>query len=330
MKKKRIMLAAVVCIFLGGILFSIGWAMGGRGIEFDFSKKDKLKIARELKEYSVSDMDYEAFRGVIMDVPDCNIYVGRSKNGKFGVDMRLYTYDYDDIEFYITDEEDGQPGYMVIKNNSETPYISFNFDFTGEKEQYIKLYIPDEKLDYINAGTSNESIVFENISAENEICADSSNANITFKNVSSEYVYAQTTNGSVKMDGIQADGLVIKTTNDKAELKNAAAGSVNIKSTNDKIELENVNGADAVVETTNGNINLHNVRFGSSIDARTTNDSIMAALEGHPSDYSYEIRTSNDLIRIGGGKYEDYYTGGDGPIKVRLETSNGKVTVEYR
>ena len=103
MKKRKVILAAVICIFLGGIILSIGWTMGGRGIRFDFAAKDKFKLMGSAKEYSVYDMDYEAFRGVLIDVPECNIYVGRSDNGKFGVDMRLTVYDDEDVEFYVTE-----------------------------------------------------------------------------------------------------------------------------------------------------------------------------------------------------------------------------------
>ena len=37
MKKKVLLLTAVACIFLGGVLFSIGKVMGGSGIVFDFT-----------------------------------------------------------------------------------------------------------------------------------------------------------------------------------------------------------------------------------------------------------------------------------------------------
>ena len=46
MKKKVLLLTAVVCIFLGGALFSIGKVMGGRGIVFDFTGKGIISDAQ--------------------------------------------------------------------------------------------------------------------------------------------------------------------------------------------------------------------------------------------------------------------------------------------
>ena len=53
MKKKVLLLTAVVCIFLGGALFSIGKVMGGRGIVFDFTGKGIISDA-QFKELSLT------------------------------------------------------------------------------------------------------------------------------------------------------------------------------------------------------------------------------------------------------------------------------------
>ena len=311
MKKRKVILAAVICIFLGGIIFSIGWTMGGRGIRFDSSSKDKFKLMSSAKEYSVYDMDYEAFRGVLIDVPECDIYVGRSNNGRFGVDMRLTIYDDEDVEFYVTDEKDGQPGYLVIKNNSESPAISFNFDFFSENGQYIKLYIPDGDYDYIRAGSSNSSITFEDVSAVSEIGADCKNGSITFKNVSADYVLALTTNSKAGMENVDADKLRIETTNGRIELKNVNASTIN-------------------ASTSNGEIVLNNVDIDTSLEAKTSNSSIKAVFAGNSGDYSYDVKTSNATVTIDDEKYGTKYSGGSGNASVTLKTSNGNVKVDYK
>lgn len=329
MKKRKVLLAAVICIFLGGIILSIGWVMGGRGIRFDSSSKDKFKLMGSAREYSVYDMDYEAFKGVLIDVPDCDIYVGRSENGKFGVDMRLTIYDDEDVEFYVTDEKNGQPGYLVIKNNSESPALSFNFDFFSQNEQYIKLYIPDGNYDYICAGSSNSSITFEDVSAKNEIGADCKNGSITLKNVSADYVFAQTTNSTAVVEDVSAQRLRVETTNGNILLKNAAADSVDASTSNGKVELDDVSGADAVVKTSNGQIVFDNVDFNNRIEAQTSNSSIKAVFAGKNSDYSYDLKTSNADISLDGDKLGTKYKGGSGQIDVKLKTSNGDITVKY-
>lgn len=347
MKKKVWLITAVVCVLLGGGLFFVGRAMGGKGIVFDFSEKEKFKLIGELKEYSFADMDYEAFKSVLIDVPECDIYIEHSDNGKFGIDMRLYSYSDDDIDFEVYKSEGEQIGNLLIKNSSETPKISFNFYINYS--QYIKLYLPDGDYDYIRAGTHDSDIVIKDVSTKNEIVADckngsitftgvsgekvsanTSNANITFKNVSGNSVSANTSNADVDMESIDATELKLETSNGEAELINVSADNISAKTSNGDIDFDNVRGADAVLKTSNSDIIMDNVEFANSIDAETSNSDINLTLIGKREDFTYDIKTSNSQINIDGHEYGTRYTNGDGQPDIKLVTSDGDVTVDFK
>ena len=136
MKKKVLLLTAVACVFLGGVLFSIGKVMGGSGIVFDFTGKGIISDA-QFKELSFNDMDYDAFKSVTVDAANCKIYIYSSDNGKYGVDLKLYNYDDDNIQFGVEGDE------LIIKNSMNGARLSFIYNLFNDDEQYIKLYIPD-------------------------------------------------------------------------------------------------------------------------------------------------------------------------------------------
>ncbi len=331
MKKRVWLMTAVVCMLLGGALFSIGRVMGGKGIVIDFSENETVNLIGSLEEYTFTDMDYEAFESVMLDVPNCNIYVGHSHNEKFGIDMKLYTYNYDDIDFEILDDEAGQSKCLLIRNSSEAPKISFNFDFFNiSNEQYIRLYLPDSEYDYIRVGTENNNIVFDSVAAENEVWAECKNGSITFTDVSAANVWAHTSNSNVSIDGADAKKISIQTTNGKAELKSAFADTITTKTSNGKINFEDVSGTTAVLETSNGDISMDNVGFDDSLDVKTSNGDIELVLIGEKDDYSYDIKTSNAQIKLDGDNYGKRYEGGNGESDVKLVTSNAKVIVKFK
>lgn len=322
MKKKVLLLTAVICIFLGGALFSIGKVMGGSGIVFDFTGKGVISDA-QFKEFSFNDMDYDAFKSITVDAANCKIYIYSSHNGKYGVDVKLYNYEDDNIQFGVEGDE------LIIKNSMNGARLSFIYNLFNDDEQYIKLYIPDGECESIDVSTANENIVIEDISATKKVSADTTNANITFSNVSGETLSAVTTNSNVGVEGVTAEEFTVSTSNGTIQLSNVQADQLSVKTSNGRVTLEEVSGVEALLKTTNAEISLRKVLFDGVLEAHTSNSSIKASLYGEENDYYYELKTSNGSIKIGSDVHGTKYTGGKGQSKLKLTTSNADITVKF-
>ena len=323
MKKKVLLLIAAACMVIGGILFTVGSLMGGKGLIINPTGVDKINLVSEISEYAVEDMDFEAFDSVLMDMSNCEVCVKRSENGRFGIDMKLYTYNPDNIEFGVTD------GQLIIKNIDDNVGLSFNFDFFDDKQQYVYLYLPEVQFDSINVSTSNERVIIEDIEAENEIYVDSSNAQISIKNADAPKVSASSSNETVSVENVMTELLKLETTNGKLELKDVTADSLRAETSNEKVRFDNVSGVDAVIKTTNGELILNEVYFDSSLDAATSNSDAELVLAGKRDDYYYDLRTSNGTISIDGADCGEKYKGGKGNSEVTLTSTNGDVKVEF-
>lgn len=323
MKKKVLLLIAASCMVIGGILLTVGELMGGKGLIIDPTGVQRINLVSEISEYAVDDMDFEAFDSVLMDMSNCEVYVKRSENGRFGVDLKLYTYNPDKIEFGVTD------GQLIIKNIDDNVGISFNFDFFDDKQQYVYLYLPEGLYDSINVSTSNERVVIEDVEAENEIYADSSNSQISIKNVDAPKVSASSSNNKVSIENVTTEVLKLETTNGKLELKDVTADILKAETSNEKVSFDNVSGADAVINTTNGELILNEVYFDSSLDASTSNSDAKLVLAGKRDDYYYDLRTSNGKISIDGDDCGEKYKGGKGNSEVTIISTNGDVKVEF-
>lgn len=323
-RKKILLIISAVCIVVGGILLSIGDVIGGKGISINLFDKDKIKLVSELEEYSINDMDYESFDSVFLDLSNCEVRIMRSENDKFGVDMKLYTYNKDNIEFSV---ENGQ---LTVKNTSDGKNMLFNFGFFNDKQQYLYIYIPDGKYDFIHVSTSNEKIIFEDIEVNGEVYAKSSNADISFSDIDASDVTAYSSNAEIDMDNITTEVLKLETSNASVVLKNVTADSLSAATSNSTVEFDGVSGVDAAVKTSNGDIILNNIYFDKSLEAKTSNSKIKTVMSGERDDYSYDISTSNGTITVDKDKCGKKYNGGKGSSKVKLTTSNADVVVQFQ
>lgn len=323
MKKKVLLIISAVCIVVGGIMFSVGNMMGGRGFNIDLTGSNRIKLVSELQEYAVKDMNYEAFDSVLTDLSDCEVQVRHSEDGTFGVDMKLYTYNQDNIEFGVTD------GQLIIKNTDDRKSFSFNFDFFDDKHQYVYIYVPDGICESIHVSTSNERIVFEDVDVKNEVYAHTGNGQISFTNINSQEIIASSSNNEISMDGITAEVLKLETSNARLTVRNVTADSLRASTSNGTVSFDAVSGVDAVIKTSNGSIILKDIYFDNSLEAKTSNSETKVVLSGERDDYTYDIKTSNGTISIDDANYGSKYKGGKGNSDVTISTSNADVVVEF-
>ncbi|MDS0474278.1 DUF4097 family beta strand repeat-containing protein [Natrinema sp. 1APR25-10V2] len=141
---------------------------------------------------------------------------------------------------------------------------------------------------------------------------------------------AETTNGDVEVSDVTGE-LVADTTNGRIDVE-GVDGALVADSTNGTVHAAGVNG-DVRAETTNGSIDVTLAADGGDLTADTTNGEVTVRA---PSslDASVSVSTTNGEVSIEGfdgsnvssdGDVE--VTLGDGTRTIRIETTNGSVTI---
>ncbi|WP_455448743.1 DUF4097 family beta strand repeat-containing protein [Natrinema thermotolerans] len=144
------------------------------------------------------------------------------------------------------------------------------------------------------------------------IRGETTNGDVTVRDATGEVV-AETTNGDIDIEGVDGD--------------------LTSENTNGSITVSEVSG-DVLAETTNGDIDVTLAADGGDLTAETTNDSI--TVRTPPSiDATVTASATNGEVSFEGfdGVTADdgddaTVTLGDGSRRLRLETTNGSVTVQ--
>ena len=322
MKKKVLIFIAAICVLLGGAMLAAGLKMGGTGVGFNINKE--LKVVAEPTEYRVADFDYAAFSGIDIDVSEATVEIVRSEDGKYGVDLMLYSYSDKDVQCEVVDDT------LVIKRSDRFFSINVDFSFFTSEDEYIRLYLPEAVYDGVSIDTSNAARSIKDLDAgSGNITAVTSNAPVSFTNANGQKILADTSNSGVTLEKVNADELKVDTSNGRVELANVESEILNVESSNGAISFTDVSGAEAVLDTSNSKVTLLRVRFDRKLNVENSNGAIEVTLLGSREDYAYDIDTSNANITIDGDTCEDEYRGGKGDARVKLDTSNAAVRVEF-
>ncbi|AGB32845.1 hypothetical protein Natpe_3052 [Natrinema pellirubrum DSM 15624] len=144
------------------------------------------------------------------------------------------------------------------------------------------------------------------------IRGETTNGDVTVRDATGEVV-AETTNGDIDIEGVDGD-LTSENTNGSITVSEVS-GDVRAETTNGDIDVTlAADGGDLTAETTNDSIT---VRTPPSIDATVT----ASATNGEVSFEGFDGVTANDGD-------DATVTLGDGGRRLRLETTNGSVTVQ--
>ena len=260
--KRKLMIIAAVCIVAGAAMAGIGWSMGGTG--FNISARDGLQFISDMTEYTYTDMDMEEFSAVTIDVYNCPVYIHRSNDGKYGVDVSMYLPESDKEKVELKVEK----GELILKA-SRSPFnlnLSWNFDFTGDREGHIDIYLPEKEYNDIYVCTSNARIEVEDLDVgDNKLTADTSNGNISLLNVNSGKLLADTSNAKVTIENSFFDEVVVDTSNGVVQLDKVEAESFDVKSSNASIIFDKVYGNTAKLDTSNGKVILTTIHFAKKL-----------------------------------------------------------------
>lgn len=129
-------------------------------------------------------------------------------------------------------------------------------------------------------------------------------------------------NGRVSIDEIEGP-ISVETTNGAIEVS-GASGDLDLQTNNGAISVQDSSSMRIDVGTTNGRIELELVDAPTSVEAQTTNGSIEVQLPGDAS-YDVDADTVNGNVDTDGVSIDS-----DSERSLRLETTNGSITVEPR
>ncbi len=268
------------------------------------SLKDIFGGGRTEKEiHEFNDLDMEPFHTIRVDVENCPVTVTLSENDQYGVDARFAIGDQDEWEINVVD------GTLMIKKHSSRR-IRIQFGSFGNDGQYVRIYLPQVAMDIVELISSNASIQVAGVCAQTLI-ADTSNARIQIEDTKVlDELHADTSNGAICLSRVEGEEITLDTSN--------AA-----------ISLEQVTGRKLSADTSNGAIRAKLCEFDERLHADTSNGSIEVLLSGSENEYNIHADTSNAKVYVNRQVRGDAYHSHGGAKEVRLDTSNGRITIEF-
>ncbi|WP_222919716.1 DUF4097 family beta strand repeat-containing protein [Natrinema sp. SYSU A 869] len=188
---------------------------------------------------------------------------------------------------------------LTVETSSDNSHLEIN----ARQEDVPFLFGPDPKLDL-------EATVPDGVRVAS---AATANGDINVRDVIGE-LEADTTNGRIDVQGIDG-GLVAESTNGSVQAV-GVSGDVRAETTNGDIEVTAAGSdsdGDVIAKSTNGAVTVRTPPSpDATVSALTTNGAV--SLEG----FDNMNASSDDSVDV---------TLGDGTRRIRLETTNGDITV---
>lgn len=248
----------------------------------------------------------EPFHTIRVDVENCPVTVALSENDRYGVDAKFVVGDQTEWEINVVDGT-----LIVTKHTSRRMKIQFGFSGNcGKNSEYVRIYLPKVAMDIVELISSNASIQVEDACTQTLI-AETSNAVIRITDTKAlDELKADTSNGVISLSRVEGENITLDTSNGM-------------------IELEQVTGRTMNADTSNGAIRATQCEFNERIFADTSNGSIEIQLTGIENEYTIHADTSNAKVYVDGRVRGDEYHSHGGAKEVRLDTSNGRITIGF-
>ena len=254
-----------------------------------------------------SNMDMDPFTDIHVDVRNCPIQVERSVDGRYGVDVRLAVRKDEDLTI------ENLNGLLTIQKKRQSKWSGGWMQFNGSHEkEYVKLYLPEAVYNRVELFSSNASVT------------------VTDLETVSDLLNIDTSNDRVRLERVQVnDRLKIDTSNGAITLTQVFGRDIYADTSNASIVMERVFAEKATADTSNGGIKVKDCEITQLLNGDTSNASIEVTLPGAESDYSIHADTSNSKIYVNGKSMGDEYNTYGGVKAVRLDTSNGRITIGF-
>lgn len=223
---------AIVLIVAGAILSCVALAMN------DFDLREFSTMKYETKTYEVGD----SFSDIKIIDAEYNIIIAKSNDGE----CKVVSRDSDKIKHTVEVEDDT----LIITRTDERKWYEYIGIFIGEKDLSVKVYLPDDSYEKLNA---------LNVSGSFKVEAGFEFAEAEVQSTSGEIIFMSS-----------AETLSLKSTSGDVEAKNFKAQSLNAISVSGDIEIDNVNAESFSAKTTSGDIDLSSVVIDGDASINTT------------------------------------------------------------
>lgn len=289
----------LVGLLIVGIIVSV---VGLIIMDFDFS---------DIKSFAVADKDYTAAENtseidaakISIEADDRIIKFTPSADGKYGI--KYYQAEYDKVTF----SEEG--GVISIKAERDKRR-RFLFRRASKEVRTVIVQVPEVFDGEIDVTTSNGDVSAERLAPFARLTLASTNGHLWAKDLTvNGQVRLNTSNGEIIIDTLAAgDGIIAKSSNGEIEIKAASATAID-------------------ADTSNGNIDLVNITC-DNVSAKSSNGNLEITLYGQQQTYEIDVDTSNGSIRVGGIKVSSQIINSGAAKKLRAETSNGSIEVNFQ
>lgn len=184
-------------------------------------------------------------------------------------------------------------GTLSVKER-EFSWISWNLSFNfHDKQEYVIIYLPESEYKELNLNTTNAKIEVQDVPSVQKLNIDTSNGSVNIENLPS-------------------------------------VRELNVETSNASVELNEISCESAAIDTSNGTVKAADITVTKLLNIDTNNASIETELNGQESDYNIHADTSNADIYINGRKEASEYKSKKGDVKIKLDTSNGKIEIKFQ
>ncbi|MBP5781424.1 MAG: DUF4097 family beta strand repeat protein [Clostridia bacterium] len=247
--KKGLIIAAVVLIALGILVFAGGFIASG----FNFAKLDVAKY--ETNTYNVD----SAFNGIEVNTIDADVTLKPSEDGQF----RAVCVERNGKNFEVRVENGALKVTEPKRDN--WPMRMFNF-----KSQSVTLYLPQEHYEALSVKTVTGDVKLDSLGF-GEAVISVTTGDVDAKNVNVEGAVSVTvTTGDIKFSGVACK--TFKTTGSTGDVEltdTVAADSFDIQRSTGDVVFRNSDAGEITVKTTTGDVS-GTLRTGKIFTAKST------------------------------------------------------------
>ncbi len=290
MKKGWFIILAVVVLSLAVLLVASRFGFYNDASGFHIVNKDAAQI--------FADKDARKFENIEIKADSTNI--------------EFVTADDYGFEYMTNSAVDtvysNENGILTITQTSRGKLFSLN---RGDRNDYIKIYIPEEAmLKNVAVTDFSGNITIDRLTADKlEISATSGNADI--KNIQAAAVLIDKTSGNVTMDSCKADNL-----------------NVNLTSGHFKANSMDMGGM--TVQLTSGNAELNGELRGIN-DITSISGNVTLNIQGEKKDYNSNISVVSGNVNVDGSSTKTYeYENADAANSLKINATSGNVTVNFK
>lgn len=201
----------------------------------------------------------------------------------------------------FTFRSDATEGRLDIEFEERFRLFSFGFN----RSYLLTVHVPDSGVESLSAESDNGRIDARQFSAR-ELRLETDNGRIDGTAIDSERIEVQTDNGAVTLSNLDA--------------------AISVRASNGRIIFTDVSG-ELEARANNGRIELTADTIAFPVDFETDNGRIEIRTDTEPENARIEASTDNGRIDIYGRANEETIFG-NGDIRVRLKTDNGRIVVE--